>query len=113
MYNECLKKIDTSETIEYLAILLNKCACFLKLEQFEDIITTCLRGLKIIRSYKNRVISWTNHKLTKEEKDKLINFESRFLVRRANAYLKQNLVYNAKTDLEEALKLDPTNLQLK
>ncbi|EAR87721.1 tetratricopeptide repeat protein (macronuclear) [Tetrahymena thermophila SB210] len=113
IYNECLKKIDSTETIEYLAILLNRCACFLKLEKYEDIITNCLRGLKIIRSYKNRVISWTNQKLTKEEKDKLISFESRFLVRRANAYLKQNLIFNAKSDLEEALKLDPNNEQLK
>ncbi|KAL4480776.1 hypothetical protein ABPG72_001645 [Tetrahymena utriculariae] len=113
IYNECMKKIDSTETIEYLAILLNRCACFLKLEKYEDIITNCLRGLKIIRSYKNRVISWTNQKLTKEEKDKLISFESRFLVRRANAYMKQNLIFNAKSDLEEALKLDPNNEQLK
>ncbi len=48
-------------------------------------------------------------KTSKEEKEKIDSFESRFLIRRANAYLKQNLIYNAKNDLEEALKLDPNN----
>lgn len=67
IYSECLKKLDSSDdTIEYLAILLNRCACFLHLKQFEDIISTSLRGLKIIRSFKNRVISWDNIKLSKD-----------------------------------------------
>lgn len=33
VYGECMKKIDSStETLEYLAILLNRCTCFLKIE---------------------------------------------------------------------------------
>ena len=55
IYNECLKKIDSDDTLEFLAILLNKCACFLRLERYQDIISTCLRGLKIIRTFKNRI----------------------------------------------------------
>ena len=32
-YNECLKLIDSSEdTIEYLALLLNRCACYLHMK---------------------------------------------------------------------------------
>lgn len=68
IYNECLKKSDQEDTLEYLALLLNKCACYLHLTQFDDIISTTLRGLKIIRSFKNRVISFENLKLSKEEK---------------------------------------------
>lgn len=37
----------------------------------------------------------------------------RFLVRRGNAYLKQGQLYNALNDMEEALKLDPKNIQIK
>jgi len=61
---------------------------------------------------KNKVISFEKHRLTPEEKEKLKNFELRFLVRRANAYLKINQVYHAKSDFEECLKLDPSNPEI-
>jgi dyslexia susceptibility 1 candidate gene 1 protein len=77
-------------------------------------VSAALRGLKIIRSFKNRVIAWGDGlKLSKEERQKLKDFEVRFLIRRSNAYLQQAQVFNAKNDLEEALKLDPDNVQLK
>jgi len=44
---------------------------------------------------------------------KIHDFEVRFLVRRGNAYLKTNKLYHAKSDLEEALKLDPKSEQIK
>jgi len=40
-------------------------------------------------------------------------FEVRFLVRRANAYLKINQIYHAKSDFEESLKLDPNNVEIR
>lgn len=48
-----------------------------------------------------------------EMKEKLTDFEIRFLVRRGNAYSKLQKFYHAKSDFEEALKLDPKNEQLK
>ena len=45
--------------------------------------------------------------------EKLKDYEIRFLVRRGNAYLKTKKFYHAKSDLEDALKLDPQNAQIK
>ncbi len=74
----------------------------------DDIISSCLRGIKIIKNFRNKVISF--EKSSKDSKEKLINFEVRFLIRRGNAYLNQGSFYNALTDLEDALKLDPNNI---
>ncbi len=93
IYNECLKKINEKNiegVIEYLAILLNKSLCHLKLNQWDDIINLGIRGLKLIKSMKSRVVAFENSKLTKEHRTKLTNFEIRFLIRRSNAFLKQN-----------------------
>lgn len=32
IYNECLKILDTNEIVEYLALLLNRCVCYLNLK---------------------------------------------------------------------------------
>ena len=93
IYNDALKKItqkNVEGVLEYLAVLLNKSICHLKLEQYDDIINIGIRGLKLIKSMKNRVLAFENNKMTKEQKIKLNNFEIRFLIRRSNAYLKQN-----------------------
>lgn len=62
---------------------------------------------------KNKVISFEKHKLTTQEKETLRNYELRLLMRRANAYLKINQVYHAKSDFEEALKIEPDNEAVK
>lgn len=114
IYNQALQLIEANDdTIDYLSILLNRCACYVHLAQYEDIISTSLRGLKIIRSYKNSILAFEDKKQSKEFREKLQSFEVRFLTRRANAYLQQQLIYNAKLDLEEAYKLDPANQQIK
>lgn len=91
LYNESLKKINQKSlegVLEYLAILLNKAICHLKLEQWDDIINIGIRGLKLIRSMRSSLVE--NRRLSKEQKIKLTNFEIRFLMRRANAYLRQS-----------------------
>jgi len=87
LYKECLKLLDQEDVLEYLAVLLNTCACYLALKQFEDIISNCLRGLKIIRGHKNKILTSEFSKMTKEQKDTINSFEVRFLIRRANAYI--------------------------
>lgn len=57
IYNECLKKIDSEDFMDVIAILLNRCACYLHLELYEDIVSTCIRGLKIIRSQNMQVLA--------------------------------------------------------
>jgi len=78
-YDDSSKLLDGPENhMDLIKVLLNKSACQLQLEQFADIITTCLRGLRLISNMKNRVISFEKHRLTPEEKDQLKNFELRF-----------------------------------
>jgi hypothetical protein len=49
---------NIEDIILYCSILLNKSVCHLKNEEYDDIISTCLRGVKIIKNFKNRVISF-------------------------------------------------------
>lgn len=46
-------------------------------------------------------------KATLTSKEELDRVAVRTLVRRANAYLKKEQVYNAKSDLEKALEISP------
>lgn len=92
IYNEILKKINQKTiegVVEHLAVLLNKSICHLRLEQYDDIINLGIRGLKLIKSMKIG-LGVENKKISKEMRSKLLGFEVRFLMRRSNAYLKQN-----------------------
>lgn len=95
-YNDCLKIVDSTDVMEYLALLQNRCVCYMKLERWDDIVSTSIRSLNIINSQQSRIVSFDNTKVSKE---KLLEFEVRILVRRANAYLNLNQIYNAKSDL--------------
>lgn len=59
-YNECLKKIHSADLVSLLAIILNKCACHLFLNQFDDIISLCVRGLNLITNHRHKVIQYTD-----------------------------------------------------
>lgn len=43
---------------------------------------------------------------------KIISLNIRFLVRRANAYLKQGQIFSAKSDIKQALDIDPNDLKI-
>ena len=84
-----MKKVNLvgfDDILLYCSLLLNKSVCHLKLDELDDIISSCMRGIKIIKNFRNRVISF--QKINKDSKQKLMNFEIRFLTRRGNAYLK-------------------------
>ena len=49
---------NSDDIILYCSILLNKSVCHLKNEEYDDIISACLRGIKIIKNFRNRVISF-------------------------------------------------------
>lgn len=112
-YNECLKLLDAADVLEYLAILQNRCVCYLKLQRWDDIVSTAIRSLKIIHNQQNRLVSFDNAKVDRDQKEKLREYEVRILVRRANAYLNLGQIYNAKGDLEKALQLNPDNASIK
>ena len=112
-YNECLKLLDAADVLEYLAILQNRCVCYLKLQRWDDIVSTAIRSLKIIHNQQNRLVSFDNAKVDRDQKEKLREYEVRILVRRANAYLNLGQIYNAKGDLEKELQLNPDNASIK
>ena len=70
VYQNALKKIqlnNSEDVILYCGILLNKCVGHLKKEELDDIISTCIRGIKIIKNFRGKVHQYT--KLMKEQKD--------------------------------------------
>lgn len=81
----------------------------MKINKWEDIISTCIQGLNIINNYKNRVIAFKQKQLNV----KVEQFQKIFLIRRGNSYLQLKQYYNAKEDLENAFKLAPEDMKLK
>jgi len=74
--------------VEYLAILQNQCVCYQKLEKFDDILSTCIRILKIVNTIESKVLAFGDKKETVISKDDLRKISVRTLIRRANAYVK-------------------------
>ena len=74
--------------VEYLAILQNQCVCYQKLEKFDDILSTCIRILKIVNTIESKVLAFGDKKETVISKDDLRKISVRTLMRRANAYVK-------------------------
>jgi tetratricopeptide (TPR) repeat protein len=108
-YNECLKILPQSEVLDYLSVLQNRLVCYLRLERLDDIVSTCIRGLKIIRVHRDRIVSFDEAKVSKSQQETLVELEVRFLFRRANAYFKLGQFYNCRSDIEEALALSPAD----
>jgi hypothetical protein len=80
--------------------------CYLKANDYDSIISTSIRILKLINNIQSKIVEFGDKKatLSREELDKIA---VRTLMRRANAYLKKEQVYNAKGDLEKALEISP------
>ena len=108
VWKEAQNKLEKEEVFENLAVMLNKCVCFMKLDRWEDTVSTCVQGLNIITNYSNRVIAFQQ----KQNQAKLLQFQKVFLVRRGNSYLQLSQFYNAKQDLEDALAITPDDLKL-
>ena len=71
-----MKKITLNgfeDVILYCSILLNKCVGHLKKDELDDIISTSIRGIKIIKNFKGKLTHYS--KLHKDDKEKLFNFE--------------------------------------
>lgn len=97
---------------DYLSILQNQCVCYLKLKQFDSIISTSIRILKITSNLKNKIVEFGEKKNT-IDRTELEKISVRTLMRRANAYLKTGQIYNAKSDLEKAASIDPKDENVK
>ena len=50
-YAKGLKLLEEHEDVmEYLALLQNQCVCYQKLDRFDDVLSTCIRVLKLVHS---------------------------------------------------------------
>jgi tetratricopeptide (TPR) repeat protein len=108
-YSKCLKLLEEVEDIqEYLAILQNQCVCYQKIDKFDDVLSTCIRILKLVNRIESKVLEFGGKKDNPTiDKDELKKISVRTLVRRANAYIKTSQYYNAKSDLEKAYEISP------
>lgn len=91
--------------LEYLAILQNHCVCYHKLEKYDDVLSTCIRILKLVSNIESKVLGF-GKKETPVDKEELRKISVRTLMRRANAYIKTGQLYNGKSDLERAIELN-------
>ena len=113
-YRISLSKTEAADKpIEYLSVLLNMTVCHSFLDQNDDIISDCIKGLRIISKFTKSIIKLEKEKLTKEQKEKMSQLELRFYIRKGNAFLKKGQIYHAKSDFEEAIKLAPDNNEIR
>jgi tetratricopeptide (TPR) repeat protein len=107
VYGKCLKLLEENEDVmEYLAILQNHCVCYQKLELFDDVLSTCIRILKLVNSVESKVLGFGGKKEAPVDREELRKVSVRTLMRRANAYVKTGQLYNAKSDFERAIELN-------
>lgn len=113
-YSQALFKFDPSEqSIEYASVLLNMTVCHTALEQVDEVISDCIKGLRVTAKHSKALIKFEKTKLTPEDQEKLKQLELRFYMRKGNAFLKKGQIYHAKADFEEAIKLAPENKEIK
>jgi tetratricopeptide (TPR) repeat protein len=113
-YSTALSKFDPAEKpIEYISVLLNMTVCHTALEQIDEVISDCIKGLRVISKHSKAVIKLEKTRLTKEELEKMKQIELRFYMRKGNAFLKKGQIYHAKADFEEAIKLAPDNQEIR
>lgn len=62
--------------------------------------------MKILNGIQSKIVEFGEKKTTISKED-IEKISVRTLMRRANAYLKKEQLYNAKSDLEKALEISP------
>ena len=89
-YKQANSRLDPgSKPLEYLAVLLNMTVCHVALDQTDEIISDCIKGLRVIAKFNKAVIKFEKNKFSKEEQDRLSQLELRFYMRKGNALLKK------------------------
>lgn len=113
-YKLALTKFDQNEQpVEYASVLLNMTVCHTTLDQVDEVISDCIKGLRVTGKQSRAVIKLEKTRLTSEEQQKLTQLELRFYMRKGNAFLKKGQIYHAKADFEEAMKLAPDNKEIR
>jgi tetratricopeptide (TPR) repeat protein len=113
-YRTALAKFDpTDKPIEYITVLLNMTVCHGALDQIDEVVSDCIKGLRVVSKHSKAVIKFEKSRLTKDEQEKMKQIELRFYMRKGNAFLKKGQIYHAKADFEEAIKLAPDNQEIR
>jgi len=53
-YDKCLKITRKATSLDNIAIYVNKTACLLSLEKYNQVIQECNDAIRLIKNYKNR-----------------------------------------------------------
>lgn len=78
-------------TLDNVAIYVNKIACLLSLEKFNNVVVECNDAFRLIKNYKNRM----DGKHSADDLKRMQNMELRLAVRKGNALAKLNKVTDA------------------
>jgi tetratricopeptide (TPR) repeat protein len=118
-FPEALEHINKAEALldfdynvlDILKNSLNKCSCFLQMSRNNEVVTECIRGLKILANLRNNIIDKQKIEIAEKNKEELKALQIRFLLRRSSALAKLGQVFNAKKDLEDVLVVDHEHVE--
>jgi len=108
-YDKCLRITRKATTLDNVAIYVNKIACLLSLERFNQVVAECNDAMRLIKNYKNR----HDGKHSEQDLKRISSMELRLAVRKGNAQAKLGKVSEAIGEYERALRLDPDNSSVK
>jgi len=90
-YDNCLRITRKATTLDNVAIYVNKVACLLSLEKFNNVVVESNDALRLIKNYKNR----QDGKHSGDDLKRIQSMELRLAVRKGNALAKLNKVTDA------------------
>lgn len=62
-YSKCLKMLEETEDVQqHLAILQNQCVCYHKIEKYDDVLSTCIRILKLVNRLEDKILEFGGKK---------------------------------------------------
>ena len=120
-FTDALEMINKAEAlldfdldiIELLKNSLNKVACYLQISRNNEVVTECIRGLKILNNLINNAIDKRKVEIREKHKSEIKEMHIRFLLRRSSALARMGQTFNAKKDLEDVLKIDENHAEAK
>ena len=92
-----------------MAIYVNKIACLLSLEKYNQVVAECNDAFRLIKNFKNR----NEGNKDKEIQKRIDSMELRVAVRKATAQAKLGKDTEAIQEYEKALKIEPSNATVK
>lgn len=120
-FAEALETINKAEmlldfdldVIDLLKNSLNKISCYLQMGRNNEVVTECIRGLKILTNLTNNAIDKRKVELRDIYKSEIKEMHVRFLLRRSSALGRMGQIFNAKKDLEGVLEIDANHIEAK